>query len=582
MYINKLLIKEFGKFNNKEIRLKPGINVVYGAENTGKTTIKDFISGMLYGIDKMKTPGSHGDDYAGRKPATGGYSGKAYVVTGGEPLENTGARTSEQNYHVNSGSKSYLLERNFLRTTKNAKLTEIETGKEILLKHDSSYKELLYNMDKSTFKDICCIENKREIPDLQLADETDTYVSNLIYSGNSTIDKEQAVKYLKNEKKQFDNRKMAVKIEEYRSKMAEYGDVDGELEQIRQDRHDELDAYNIEIARLKREARQLVNEKDAAIPDEDEDRERSRIFLEVEALEDEDETPKKKKITDNIAVIMLTGIMVVAVIMLTVHFLGFQKSIQQLFTICTIAFVAITIIDGMFRKGYFDGGETIPDEEEFNQVVYELGRATESRTVRIEIDREFQEAHDNKLEELKLKEQEAITKREEYYKLKSEHDELVEKYNILEEEKQAIDIAIENINTLSENTYKEMFPKFADNISDIVSTITEGIFTDIKIDEEKHIFVCKQGEYIPLAGLGRKDINNIYLSIRICIASILITEKMPIILDDIIPAETSTQLNNILTCLNHINTEQTIIFTSNQNMKTMLDELAVEYNYVSL
>ena len=45
----------------------------------------------------------------------------------------------------------------------------------------------------------------------------------------------------------------------------------------------------MEIARLKREARQLVNEKDAGIPDEDEDRERSRIFLEVEAIDDEDE-----------------------------------------------------------------------------------------------------------------------------------------------------------------------------------------------------------------------------------------------------------------------------------------------------
>ena len=101
---------------------------------------------------------------------------------------------------------------------------------------------------------------------------------------------------------------------------------------------------------LKREARQLVNEKDAEIPDEDEDRERSRIFLEVEAIDDEDELKEKKKqekkdkkLTDNIFVIMATGILVVAVVMLVVHLVGFQKSIQQLFTICTIAFVAITI-----------------------------------------------------------------------------------------------------------------------------------------------------------------------------------------------------------------------------------------------
>jgi hypothetical protein len=314
------------------------------------------------------------------------------------------------------------LERNFLRNTKNAKITEIETGKEIQLGNSSAYKGLLYNMDKSSFKDGCCIENMENISDKEMAESIEAKVYNIMTTGNSTIDKEQAVRYLKNEKKQFDNRKLAVKIKELEDSMSFYGDVDGELEKIRQDRHDELDAYNIEIARLKREARQLVNEKDAAIPDEDEDRERSRIFLEVEALEDEAESSGKKKITDNVGIIMLTGIMVVVITMLAVHLLGFQKSIQQLFTICSIAFVAITIIDGMFRKGYFDSGEAVPDEEEFNQVVYELGRATESRTVRIEIDREFQENHDNRLEELKHQEEEAVQRRNEYYELKEKHD----------------------------------------------------------------------------------------------------------------------------------------------------------------
>lgn len=43
MYINKLLLKEFGKFNNKEIRLKKGLNLIYGANESGKTTVKEFI-----------------------------------------------------------------------------------------------------------------------------------------------------------------------------------------------------------------------------------------------------------------------------------------------------------------------------------------------------------------------------------------------------------------------------------------------------------------------------------------------------------------------------------------------------------
>jgi hypothetical protein len=57
---------------------------------------------------------------------------------------------------------------------------------------------------------------------------------------------------------------------------------------------------------------------------------------------------------------------------------------------------------------------------------------------------------------------------------------------------------------------------------------------------------------------------------------------MPILIDDVIAPESTTQLHNILTCLSRLNTEQIIILTSNQNMKTLLDEIAVEYNYIGL
>ena len=36
MYINKLFLKEFGKFNNKEIKLDKGLNVLYGEPGAGK------------------------------------------------------------------------------------------------------------------------------------------------------------------------------------------------------------------------------------------------------------------------------------------------------------------------------------------------------------------------------------------------------------------------------------------------------------------------------------------------------------------------------------------------------------------
>ena len=564
MYINKLLLKEFGKFNNKEIRLKKGLNLIYGANESGKTTVKEFIVGMLYGIDKTRGIGARLDNYELRKPVNGGgYSGKAYAVT---------------------DDKSYLLERNFLRTNKNATLTEIETGKEVQLKNPNSYKGILFDVDKSTYTNTLCIGEHGAAPGKELAEDLGNYVVNLTTTRNADIDKTEAVRYLKNERRNFENKKLAAEIDQLNEQMDALGDVDGDLEAIREERREELDAYNMEIARLKREARQLVNEKDAAIPDEDEDRTRSHIFLDVEALDDDEEfRPKtQKKLTDNIFIIMLTGILVVAAVMLAVHLLNFQKAIQQLFTICTIAFVAVTIIDGLFRKGFFDGADAVPDEAEFDQMIYELGRATESRTVRIEIDRNFQEAHDAKLELLKFKEHDAVAKRDSYYELKGKRDELQKRFEVMEKEQKAIDLAIQTINDISVDIYNDFGGRLNENISEIVSIITDGKYNDVKLDENMHISVFDDDHYMPIEFLSSGTIEQIYLAVRLCIAGLLCKDRMPIIVDDIFTAYDEHRLKNALYCMSRIDTDQVIIFTSNNDIGDMLDDLSMEYNYVEL
>ena len=54
MHIKKLRINNFGKLQNKEIELKNGINIIYGENESGKTTLLNFITSMFYGINKSK------------------------------------------------------------------------------------------------------------------------------------------------------------------------------------------------------------------------------------------------------------------------------------------------------------------------------------------------------------------------------------------------------------------------------------------------------------------------------------------------------------------------------------------------
>ncbi len=562
MYINKLFLKEFGKFNNREIKLEQGLNVLCGEKNSGKSTIRDFVTGMLFGIDKSKGLGSGSDNYTQRKPKGGnGYSGKA---------------------HVTVGSRSHLLERNFNMSTDGASLTDIESGKTERLAAKNSYRGVLFDMDKSTYVDALSIQPAEETgdSDKDVCDFLERYLHNIRETGSSGINKEAAIAYLENERKKYDNQKYLMQIEELEAQMDELGDVDKDLEDIRQARRDELDAYNMEIARLKREARQLVNEKDAEIPDEDEDRERSRIFLEVEAIDAEDDVKEKKKqekqgkkLTDNIFVIMGVGILVVAIIMIIVRLVGFQKSIQQLFTICTIAFVAITIIDGLFRKGAFDG-DKLPSEEEFQRTIYEMGRATESRTVRVEIDRAFQEAHDNKLDMLKFQEHGAIEKRDAYYELKEKRDAIFVDYDALETEKKAIDKAIETINSLS-GELESHFAGIENRISEFLGDISGGMYTEIRLDDSMHVAVRKDDHFFRAEFLGHEAVRQVYLAVRLAVAQVMDNEKLPLILDDVVDAVDEKQLAGVLNAISSVGSEQVILLTHDRKLTDMMETMNI-------
>lgn len=50
MKIERLEIKGFGALSRRMVQLKPGINLLYGANESGKSTLQWFIQGMLYGL----------------------------------------------------------------------------------------------------------------------------------------------------------------------------------------------------------------------------------------------------------------------------------------------------------------------------------------------------------------------------------------------------------------------------------------------------------------------------------------------------------------------------------------------------
>ena len=54
MIIKKIRIKSFGGIKDKEIDLQEGINLVYGENEKGKSTIENFIRSWLFGFSTVR------------------------------------------------------------------------------------------------------------------------------------------------------------------------------------------------------------------------------------------------------------------------------------------------------------------------------------------------------------------------------------------------------------------------------------------------------------------------------------------------------------------------------------------------
>ncbi len=54
MIFKRLTIKNFGKIHDKTLEFSQGINILYGENESGKSTIHTFVRSMLYGITRQR------------------------------------------------------------------------------------------------------------------------------------------------------------------------------------------------------------------------------------------------------------------------------------------------------------------------------------------------------------------------------------------------------------------------------------------------------------------------------------------------------------------------------------------------
>jgi uncharacterized protein YhaN len=112
MVIKKLYLTSFGKFDNLEIDLSSGMNVIYGLNEAGKSTVHKFIEGMLFGFFKPSTSRkTYFEDYDKYKPRT--------------KDEYIGSMIIEHN------NKDLFISRNFSKTKASLSINDNITGEDL-------------------------------------------------------------------------------------------------------------------------------------------------------------------------------------------------------------------------------------------------------------------------------------------------------------------------------------------------------------------------------------------------------------------------------------------------------------------
>lgn len=184
--IRVLKIKNFGKFYNKTIEFTPGINLIYGENESGKTTIYHFIKSMFFGIEKQRGKAAQFDSY------------HLY-----EPWENSLFYEGELKF--NAGGRNFRLERGFHKNQKKENLINEEDAEELSIEQGDLL-HILDGLNESIFKNTLAIGQLKSEMDEGLANELKNYTAGFTLSGDGGVNVSKALTKLSKLKKEKEAR----------------------------------------------------------------------------------------------------------------------------------------------------------------------------------------------------------------------------------------------------------------------------------------------------------------------------------------------------------------------------------------
>lgn len=180
MIIKEMNIGKFGKLENQKYQFAPRINVIYGANESGKSTLMQFLKAMLFGLEKTRVRKTL-DTYNRYEP----WDTPAYFY---------GSMIFE------TGQQQFLLERNFYYKEKRARLVNIRDGEELSVEY-GDLDMLLGNVSAAAYENTCCIGQEQLLPGRELGVLLEDERSNLAQTGSGDFQLSKALQELEQKRK---------------------------------------------------------------------------------------------------------------------------------------------------------------------------------------------------------------------------------------------------------------------------------------------------------------------------------------------------------------------------------------------
>lgn len=641
MKINKLKINSFGKIKNKEIELKNGINILYGKNEAGKSTILNFIINSFYGISKNKR-GKELSDYDKYKPwDTEEFSGKIeYELDNNEKFEV---------YRDFNKKNPKIFNENSEEISKKFNIDK-KTGNEFFYEQTKVDEDLFLSTIGILQKEVELGKTNRNFLVQKLA--------NLVGTGEDNVSYKRAIDRIN--RRQLDeigtdrskekpiniiNRNI-YELEEEKQDLEKYQNVKYDIEENENKllkNINELENKNnylkeikllfenkkIEKEKIKiKENIKIENENKIKILENKLNEEKNKNIEKIKQNNLENKNNKKLKNKLNKKIILF---FIILLIINLIIFFKVNNIIKYIFllTIPTYLTIAFLLKNKLNKKINNAKKEVIENNqinnlenqinllkinnENLNKELIELNNKfnlknnLESEKIKNKYEKIILESdllNLNNLEEINYKlekmQSELNKNKIEIHKLKLDKENIepnLEKLSKLEEKlinnknkkiellklNESMDMAKEYLIDSYEEMKQLVTPKFTNNLSNIISKITEEKYNKIKFNEENGIMIeLNNGNYVSVDNLSTGTIEQLYFSLRISMIDELSEETLPIFLDETFAYYDNERLKNALKYINNLGQRQIIILTCSTREQEILNESNIGYNLVNI